>query len=149
MRFRKTIKIVPGIKLNVSKSGISTTLGKKGLSVNMGKDGAYLNTGIPGTGIYNRQKIDGGGDTDGQNYDPENETTKQPENEKINAFENKDIPTLKKGLRNINIICVILILLGIISITTIVLPILFFGGALAFFVGKGKIKKRIKELESR
>ncbi|HSD07893.1 DUF4236 domain-containing protein [Flavobacterium sp.] len=57
MRFRKSIKILPGIKVNLSKTGLSTTVGAKGLSVNAGKKGTYFNTGIPGTGIYNRQKI--------------------------------------------------------------------------------------------
>jgi hypothetical protein len=60
MRFRKSIKIAPGLKLNLSKSGISSTFGGKGLSVNIGGKGAYLNTGIPGTGISNRTKIIGG-----------------------------------------------------------------------------------------
>ena len=59
-RFRKYIKIAPGVKLNISKSGISTTIGGKGASVNIGKDGAYLNTSIPGTGLYNRHKISSG-----------------------------------------------------------------------------------------
>ena len=56
-RFRKYITIFPGVRLNISKSGLSLTFGKKGASVNVGKDGAYLNTSIPGTGLYNRQKI--------------------------------------------------------------------------------------------
>lgn len=56
-RFRKYIQIARGIRLNISKKGISFTVGTKGASVNIGKDGAYLNTGIPGTGLYNRQKI--------------------------------------------------------------------------------------------
>jgi hypothetical protein len=58
-RFRKTIKIAPGIKLNLSGSGVSTTIGGKGLSVNMGKQGVHLNAGIPGTGISTRIKLDG------------------------------------------------------------------------------------------
>lgn len=60
LRFRKRVKIAPGVYLNMSKSGVSTTLkAGKGLSVNMGKDGTYLNTGIPGTGVYSREKISG------------------------------------------------------------------------------------------
>lgn len=55
--FRKRVKVLPGITLNLSRSGVSTTLGVKGASINIGKKGIYLNTGIPGTGIYNRQKI--------------------------------------------------------------------------------------------
>ncbi|OOF63846.1 DUF4236 domain-containing protein [Rodentibacter sp. Ppn85] len=56
-KFRKRIKVLPGVTVNLSKSGISTTLGIKGASVNVGKNGAYLNTGIPGTGIYSRTRI--------------------------------------------------------------------------------------------
>lgn len=56
-RFRKRIKIVHGIHLNLSKSGVSTTIGARGASVSVGSNGTYLNTGIPGTGIYNRTKI--------------------------------------------------------------------------------------------
>lgn len=55
--FRKRIKIIPGVHLNLSKSGISTSVGVKGASVNFGKSGTYLNTGIPILGIYNRQKL--------------------------------------------------------------------------------------------
>jgi len=60
MRFRKSIKILPGVRVNLSKSGLSTTFGIRGLSVNTGKNGTYLNTGISGTGLYNRQRIDDG-----------------------------------------------------------------------------------------
>ena len=56
-RFRKYINVLPGIRINVSKSGLSTTIGPKGANINIGSNGAYLNTGIPGTGLYNRQKI--------------------------------------------------------------------------------------------
>jgi hypothetical protein len=55
--YKKRIKIIPGIHLNISKNGISTTIGVRGASLNIGKSGAYLNTTIPGTGIYSRHKI--------------------------------------------------------------------------------------------
>ena len=57
--FRKRIKIAPGIKLNISKKGVSTTIGPRGLSVNVGKKGTHLNAGLPGTGIYSRTKLSG------------------------------------------------------------------------------------------
>jgi hypothetical protein len=57
MRFRKRITLFPGVRINISGSGISTTIGPRGASVNLGRNGAFLNTGIPGTGLYNRQKI--------------------------------------------------------------------------------------------
>lgn len=50
-RFRKSFKIGKGIRLNLSKSGISTTFGKRGTSLNVSNRGARVTTGIPGTGI--------------------------------------------------------------------------------------------------
>ena len=58
LKFRKRIRVFPGFTLNLSKSGMSATLGVRGCSVNIGKNGRYLNTGIPGTGLYDRKKID-------------------------------------------------------------------------------------------
>ena len=48
-----------GVKLNLSKTGASFTLGTgKGLSFNLGNKGAYLNWSIPGTGVYDRVRLD-------------------------------------------------------------------------------------------
>ena len=58
--YRKRIKVAPGVHLNISKSGVSTSYGMKGMSITSGPRGTYLNTSIPGTGLYNRQKIDSG-----------------------------------------------------------------------------------------
>ena len=59
MRFRKSIKVTKGVKLNLSKTGASFTLGS-GLpvSLNVGNKGAYLNWSIPGTGVYDRVRLD-------------------------------------------------------------------------------------------
>lgn len=58
--YRRRIKIIPGVHLNFSKSGISTSIGVKGASVTFGKNGAFLNSGIPALGLYSRQKLSGG-----------------------------------------------------------------------------------------
>ena len=55
-RIRKSFKIAPGIRLNVSKSGLSTSLGRKGATVNISKRGTKVTTGIPGLGI-SRSKL--------------------------------------------------------------------------------------------
>ncbi|KIA98374.1 hypothetical protein OA93_09655 [Flavobacterium sp. KMS] len=55
--FRKRIKIIPGVHLNFSKSGITTSIGVKGANMTFGKSGSYLNTSVPILGIHNRQKI--------------------------------------------------------------------------------------------
>ena len=62
-RYRKRIKILPGIHINISKSGISTNVGVKGASVTFGPKGTYVNTGLPGTGLYRRDKVNGNGIT--------------------------------------------------------------------------------------
>lgn len=61
MKFRKRVKVFPGFYLNFSNSGVSSTIGVRGASINFSKKGTYLNTGIPGTGFYDRKRIDGGG----------------------------------------------------------------------------------------
>lgn len=63
VNFRKRVKIAPGVRLNLSKSGISLTTGIRGASVTTGKNGIYANTGLPGTGIYQRKKIGGKSDS--------------------------------------------------------------------------------------
>jgi hypothetical protein len=50
-RFRKSIKLFPGLRLNISKSGISTSIGVPGATVNISKRGTRGTVGIPGTGI--------------------------------------------------------------------------------------------------
>lgn len=57
LKFRRRQKLFPEVNLNLSAKGLSATVGIKGLSVNFNKTGAYLNTGIPGTGIYDRNRI--------------------------------------------------------------------------------------------
>ena len=58
-RYRKRIKILPGIHINISKSGISTNVGVKGASVTFGPKGTYVNTGLPGSGLYRRDRLSG------------------------------------------------------------------------------------------
>jgi hypothetical protein len=60
-RFQKRISILPGVRINLSKSGVSTSLGPRGADVNIGKDGVTANAGIPGTGLSYRQKAGKGG----------------------------------------------------------------------------------------
>lgn len=56
-RFRRRIKIAPGINLNLSKSGISTSAGPRGAKLNFGKRGKRMSVGIPGTGIYYTKQL--------------------------------------------------------------------------------------------
>jgi hypothetical protein len=60
VRFQKRISVLPGVKINVSKTGVSTSVGGKGASVNVGTTGRkMINVGIPGTGLSYRAPING------------------------------------------------------------------------------------------
>ncbi|EME8890520.1 DUF4236 domain-containing protein [Acinetobacter baumannii] len=53
LNFRKSIKIAPGIRVNVSKKGLSSVSvgGGGGARVNVSKKGTRTTVGIPGTGL--------------------------------------------------------------------------------------------------
>jgi hypothetical protein len=50
-RFRRSIKILPGIRLNFGKRGISTSIGVRGAHVTIGKTGTRTTVGLPGSGL--------------------------------------------------------------------------------------------------
>jgi hypothetical protein len=56
-KLRKTFKIAPGVKLNLSKSGLSTSIGGRGHTVNVGKKGVKATVGIPGSGLSYSKSI--------------------------------------------------------------------------------------------
>lgn len=104
LRYRKRIKIAPGIYINISKSGISTTIGPRGASVNFGKNGTYVNAGIPGTGLYERQRIDKGSKLENQYQE-----TKLP-SELSNSSDSLDYNSIIIGI------------IVLLTLTTIALP---------------------------
>ena len=53
-RFRKAISILPGVKVNLSKTGVSTSVGGKGATFNIGHGKKNVTLGIPGTGLSYR-----------------------------------------------------------------------------------------------
>ena len=59
-RFQKRLSILPGVRINLSKSGASASVGPRGADVNIGPHGVTTNAGIPGTGLSYRQKAGGG-----------------------------------------------------------------------------------------
>lgn len=56
-RFRKSIKIIPGLKLNLGKRGASLSVGGRGATLTFGSSGTRITAGIPGTGISYSEKI--------------------------------------------------------------------------------------------
>jgi hypothetical protein len=56
-RFHRILNIIPGVKVHVSKSGVSTSVGPKGADINIGRHGVTTSAGLPGTGLSYRQKL--------------------------------------------------------------------------------------------
>jgi hypothetical protein len=48
---RRSIKILPGIRLNFGKRGISTSIGIRGAHVTIGKTGTRTTVGLPGSSL--------------------------------------------------------------------------------------------------
>ena len=60
-RFRKSISICPGVRLNIGKNGLSSvSVGARGASVSFGRQGTHANVGLPGTGLSYRTKLSSG-----------------------------------------------------------------------------------------
>lgn len=51
-RFRRGVRLLPGVRLNVSKRGISSvSIGRRGLTLNVSRRGTRETIGLPGTGL--------------------------------------------------------------------------------------------------
>ena len=48
LRFRKSFKLAPGLRLNLSKSGFGLSVGPRGASMSFGPNGTYRNVSLPG-----------------------------------------------------------------------------------------------------
>jgi hypothetical protein len=69
-RFQRRIKILSGLRLNVSKTGFSWTIGTRGASVTA-RDGELTgNVGIPGTGLSYRKRLDLSGEGQTRSNEP-------------------------------------------------------------------------------
>ena len=52
MRFRRSTKIAPGVKVNLSKKNVGVTVGSKGAHYSVNTSGKKTTTvGVPGTGV--------------------------------------------------------------------------------------------------
>jgi hypothetical protein len=50
-RFRKSIRLAPGIRLNLGKRGMSVSMGGRGFTSNVSARGTRTTIGLPGTGL--------------------------------------------------------------------------------------------------
>ena len=63
LRYRSSFKLFPGIRLNLSKSGVSASFGVPGATINLGPHGARATIGLPGTGLSYSTRLGGGANT--------------------------------------------------------------------------------------
>jgi hypothetical protein len=50
-RFRRRLRVIPGVILNVGKRGTSVSIGGRGAHVTYGRRGRRATIGLPGTGV--------------------------------------------------------------------------------------------------
>jgi hypothetical protein len=74
LRFHRQFTLFPGVKVNVSKTGMSITIGGKGFHLNFSKRGVMQTTNLPGKGLSHRSYLFKNGE--------DNETKKDTEEEK-------------------------------------------------------------------
>jgi Protein of unknown function (DUF4236) len=51
LRFRRSVRLLPGVRLNISRSGVSASIGGRGATLNVGGRGIRTTVGIPGAGL--------------------------------------------------------------------------------------------------
>jgi Protein of unknown function (DUF4236) len=56
-RFHQSFSIIPGLRLNISKSGLSASIGDAPFTLNISKNGLMSTASIPGTGLSYRHHI--------------------------------------------------------------------------------------------
>ncbi len=93
VRFRKSFKIFPGVKVNMSKGGVSFTVGTKGYHLNFSKRGVRQTVGMPGTGISETNYIM---KNDSKSEKENTETTKKDEEGSEKAADTESSPPVRR-----------------------------------------------------
>lgn len=85
LRFRKSIKIAPGVKVNLNKNSASVSIGTKGKHYTVNSNGKTTKTvGIPGTGL-SYSTTSGGGNKKTPNKSKSTAVSKNRESKKKNG----------------------------------------------------------------
>lgn len=57
VRFQRRIRLLPGVTLNIGKTGVSVTIGVRGARWTIGARGHTASVGLPGSGLSYRKQI--------------------------------------------------------------------------------------------
>ena len=56
-RFRRSVKLLPGVRINLGLRGASVSLGGRGITYNIGRRGSRVTLGLTGTGLSYSQQV--------------------------------------------------------------------------------------------
>jgi hypothetical protein len=59
LRFFRRVRLIPGVRINLSKSGASVSVGRRGAWFTTGPRGQRTTVGLPGTGLFWTQQASG------------------------------------------------------------------------------------------
>lgn len=106
-RFRRSVKILPGVKLNIGKKSASVTMGGKFFRQTIGTNGRVTKSAsLPGTGIYWTES-----------HKPQNQRRQTPIDERIEAqwFDDRnddcEISDVPRSASKTAIVCLVLCVL--------------------------------------
>jgi Fe2+ transport system protein B len=94
VRIRKSFNLFPGVKVNMSKGGMSITVGRKGFHLNFSKRGVRQTVGLPGSGISESSYIL-------KNKDDEDKNEKEIEKEERASEEAENKPKRQRARRTV------------------------------------------------
>ena len=121
IRFRKSFKIFPGVKVNVSKGGVSVSVGKPGATLNFSRHGVRQTIGVPGSGVSHTSylfKKDSDSDRERDNDDEgdakdkrdrDNDRERQKASEEDEEEEEREVGCFPSS-------CLLILVLGTISL---------------------------------
>jgi hypothetical protein len=142
-RFRRSIKIIPGFRLNISKRGVSSiSVGGRGATLNVGKRGVRQTIGIPGTGLSftstpgRRRRTSRPGPSPAQSQDAE-PTLPRLDLARFNLSE-QEIPLSKTAVRTVLLSGGALLLLLSFRLPAPAAPIAIVSLLVAFLLPSGK-----------
>jgi hypothetical protein len=92
VRIRKSFNLFPGVKVNMSKGGMSITVGRKGFHLNFSKRGVRQTVGLPGSGISESSYLF-------KNKDEEDKKEKETEKEERSSEADDEKPKRQQTRR--------------------------------------------------
>jgi Protein of unknown function (DUF4236) len=94
VRIRKSFNLFPGVKVNMSKGGMSISVGRKGFHLNFSKRGVRQTVGLPGSGISESSYLF-------KNKADEDKKEKEMEQEERTSEEAEEKPKRQRARRTV------------------------------------------------